>query len=282
MPTYTPQAKQDEVATSAFDTGMMYCALATIPSVAGVAVAMKYSPRFVKATNFQSRTALAIMPPLFVFGLTSEKKLEHEMKQMAHEGSAAWNQEQEAKHREEIKNFIKSADQTKAMMDLYRSEVEASGVRIVPGDNLGLQHRALNYWQANPFKMLAAAGVSTVLYIFKGKSNQSHLQLQSKIMHTRVYGQFAVIGLLLGFMGVKTYMDTEGTYITEAQAEAKAAEMARKRDMLLSRIEFNKKLEADRKEMIRKAHDIDVQHSLQDKVASLKTAIDAGDHSHAH
>mmetsp|Transcript_25349 Transcript_25349/g.73363 ORF Transcript_25349/g.73363 Transcript_25349/m.73363 type:complete len:223 (+) Transcript_25349:3-671(+) len=222
------------------------------------------------------------MPPLFVFGLTSEKKLEHEMKQMAHEGSAAWNQEQEAKHREEIKNFIKSADQTKAMMDLYRSEVEASGVRIVPGDNLGLQHRALNYWQANPFKMLAAAGVSTVLYIFKGKSNQSHLQLQSKIMHTRVYGQFAVIGLLLGFMGVKTYMDTEGTYITEAQAEAKAAEMARKRDMLLSRIEFNKKLEADRKEMIRKAHDIDVQHSLQDKVASLKTAIDAGDHSHAH
>lgn len=222
------------------------------------------------------------MPPLFVFGLTSEKKLEHQMKQMAHEGSIAWNEEQEAKRREELNNSIKSADQTKAMMDLYRSEVEASGVRIVPGDSLGLHHRALNYWQANPFKMLAAAGVPTVLYIFKGKSNQAHLQLQSKIMHTRVYGQLAVIGMLLGFMGVKTYMDTEGTFITEAQAEAKAREMAEKRNRLLSRIEFNKKLESDRREMIRKAHDIDVQHSLQEKVATLKTALDTGDHSHAH
>jgi hypothetical protein len=48
MPTYTPQAKTEEVATSSFETGMLYGALAAIPSIAGVAAAMKYSPRFVK------------------------------------------------------------------------------------------------------------------------------------------------------------------------------------------------------------------------------------------
>ena len=69
------------------------------------------------------------------------------------------------------------------------------------------QHRisdsSTNFWQENPFKLLAAVGVPTVLYIFKGKQGQEHLALQMKVMHTRVFGQFAVITMLLTLMGCK-------------------------------------------------------------------------------
>merc|ERR1740136_479363 len=78
---------------------------------------------------------------------------------------------------------------------LYRKSVEESGVRIVPGDSLSIHHLVANFWQENPFKILAGLGIPTVLYIFKGK-NKTNMQLQSKLMHTRVYGQFAVSKLV--------------------------------------------------------------------------------------
>lgn len=113
---------------------------------------------FLQATNFQSRTALAIMPPLFVFGLTAERKLEHDMKQMADEGSSAWVKQQEAKLKQELKGSIQNLSTEQAqMMDLYHAEVVSSGVRIVPGE-LSLHHKMANYWQENPFKILAAVG----------------------------------------------------------------------------------------------------------------------------
>eukprot|EP00562_Extubocellulus_spinifer_P008150 CAMPEP_0178503322 /NCGR_PEP_ID=MMETSP0696-20121128/17980_1 /TAXON_ID=265572 /ORGANISM="Extubocellulus spinifer, Strain CCMP396" /LENGTH=284 /DNA_ID=CAMNT_0020132447 /DNA_START=46 /DNA_END=900 /DNA_ORIENTATION=+ len=268
MTTYTPQDKQEDVSASAFLHGAFYGAMALVPSTLVVGGLMKTSPRFLKATNFQSRTALAIMPPLFVFGLTSEKKLEHDMKQMAAEGTDAWVKQQEAEQHKKLKDSIHSLSAEQAeMMELYKDEVEHSGVRIVPGDTLSIPQRVANYWQANPFKILAAIGIPGVFYIFKGKAGQEHLQLQSKIMHTRVYGQFAVIGMLLSLMGFKQYMDTEGTFITEREAQEKVEAMAIKREQLLKRIEFNKKLDEDRRELIRKAHDDDVAHNLQAKVA---------------
>jgi hypothetical protein len=73
--------------------------------------------------------------------------------------------------------------------------------------------------------------------------------------------------MLLSLMGFKQYMDTEGTFITERQAQTKVEDMAIKREQLLKRIEFNKKLDEDRRELIRKAHDDDVAHNLHAKVA---------------
>ena len=99
-------------------------------------------------------------------------------------------------------------------------------------------------------------------------------------MHTRVYGQFAVIGMLLSLMGFKQYMDTEGTFITEREAHNRVEEMAMKREQLLRRIEFNKKLDEDRRELIRKAHDDDVAHGLQAKATTLKDTL--RDQHHAH
>ena len=85
-----------------------------------------------------------------------------------------------------------------------------------------------------------------VLYIFSGRNDQKHLQLQSKLMHTRVFGQFAVISMLLGLMGFKSYMDSTGKFITQAEADNRVNEMKEMREELLKRIAFEKKLKEQR------------------------------------
>ena len=84
MPSLTPEHRRDEVTTSAFNDGMINGALMFIPSLAGLWLAMK-NPSFRKFTNGQSRTAIAIMPPLFTFALTGEQKMTHRMREVASE-----------------------------------------------------------------------------------------------------------------------------------------------------------------------------------------------------
>ena len=69
-------------------------------------------------------------------------------------------------------------------------------------------------------------------------------------MHTRVFGQFTVIGMLLGLMGFKAYMDSTGKYITQQEADRRVAEMRRMREDLLRRVEFDKKMKAKRDAML--------------------------------
>jgi hypothetical protein len=84
MPSLTPEHRREEITTSAFNDGMLNGALMFIPSLAGLFLAMK-NPTFRKVTNAQSRTAIAIMPPLFTFGVTGEQKLTHRMHEVASE-----------------------------------------------------------------------------------------------------------------------------------------------------------------------------------------------------
>lgn len=270
MPSLTPQEKSGDTTWAAMKDGLIAGTLALIPSSAGVYVAMKY-PKFVKATNWQSRTALAIMPALFAFGFAAESKLIHRMHEMADENEhsrsvAEWAERHQEKQKKEIKGQIQRSkemgdvnDTERQLTDLYRKSVENSGVRIVAGDKLGPHHQIANYWQENPFKILAAVGIPTVLYIFKGRSGQEHLQLQMKLMHTRVFGQFAVISLLLSLMGFKEYMDRNGKFITEQEAEERVYEMKLAREHLLERIEHEKHMKEERDEFLRKAHEQDVK-----------------------
>jgi len=84
MASLTPEDRREEVTASAFNDGMINGAMMFVPSLAGLFLAMK-NPKFRKFTNVQSRTAIAIMPPLFTFALTSEQKLTHRMHEVASE-----------------------------------------------------------------------------------------------------------------------------------------------------------------------------------------------------
>lgn len=265
----TPMNRSDEVAEIGMWDGLMSGACAAIPSGLAVWYGSTYSPNFIKYTNHQSRTALVIMPPLFMFALSSEQKVTHKMRQMAEERDhtnrvsewAEQQQQQQEIRRMETKRHYEKLVQTgevggdknnndepppptlseeereRQLSDLYVKSVELSGHRVIPGTALGLHHRVANFWQENPFKILTAVSVPTIGLIFRGRRGQSHLKLQSQIMHTRVFGQFAVIIMMLTLMGFKGYMDSNGKFITETDAQMQVDEMKMARKHLLYRLE---------------------------------------------
>ena len=67
----TPQERNAEATSAAMWEGSVNGILTLIPSTGAVYAAMRNSPRFLARTNMQSRTALAIMPALFVFAWTA-------------------------------------------------------------------------------------------------------------------------------------------------------------------------------------------------------------------
>jgi len=286
MGSFTPQKDANATVYAAMKEGLISGGLAAIPSSLAVYAAMNYSPKFVKATNWQSRTALTIMPPLFAFAFSAEQKLVHSMHEMASRADhskkmAMWthdeglNEHKTKLHRMSTQQILSQPgirtegslvvpdekhdeEKEKEILKKFRDSVINSGVRVVPGDSLGPQHKIANFWQENPFKILAGLGIPTVLYIFKGRDGQKHLQTQMKVMHTRVFGQFAVLSMLLTLMGFKEYMDRHGKYITEEDVQARIAQMQQSRNELLMRLHRDRMQGEEITKKRRQAHEADM------------------------
>ena len=136
---------------------------------------MKYSPKFVKATNWQSRTAMVIMPPFFAFVAGAEHNLVHNMQKMASTAEhtkqmADWSQQHELdEHRKHLQRMTtqkilglpgmtadgdiskrSDADFENRIQAKFRESVVNSGVRVVPGESLGFHHKIANFWQEKP------------------------------------------------------------------------------------------------------------------------------------
>jgi hypothetical protein len=177
------------------------------------------------------------MPALFLFSVTAEKKLNHRMEEVASETehtiqTVAWAE----------KKRLLSEDDVQ-LHDLYRQAILKSGVRLVEGNELSTFQKSANYVQANPFKLIAAIGVPSVAYIFYGQGGGTGKEsLQMQLLHTRVFGQFAVICTLLGVMGLKEVMDRQGRYITEDEVEARVSEMEATRTSMLTRAQYQQAL----------------------------------------
>jgi len=166
MASLTPAHRSQEATDAALHDGLWAGGLTLIPSSTAIWLAMK-NPKFMRVTNWQSRTALVIMPALFAFGLASELKLSHKMKEIAGENDhakkiSAWAEKNRTQRLDEIRahggqdgpHTIEDAE--KHLVAMYSKSIEESGVRIIPGDSLSFHHKIMNYWQENPFKILAA------------------------------------------------------------------------------------------------------------------------------
>lgn len=233
MASLTPDHRSDEVTGAAMNEGYLNGSIVLVPCLAGLYVAMQ-NPKFRKLTNWQSRTALVIMPPLFAFAFTAEQKLVHRMEEVASETehnmrTVVWADRQKSMSQDDIK-----------LHELYRKAILDSGVRLVDAPELTTYQKAANYVQSNPFKLIAAIGVPSVAAIFygQGTSGAGKESLQMQLLHTRVFGQFAVICTLLGVMGMKEMMDRQGRFVTEDDIESRIAEMESTRVALMSRAEY--------------------------------------------
>lgn len=239
MASLTPEDKREEVTAAAFNDGMINGAMTFIPSFAGLWLALK-NPTFRKVTNAQSRTAIVIMPPLFIFAVTSEQKLTHRMHEVASENehnieTIAWADKKKTASAENIH-----------LHDLYRQAILESGVRVVETPTLSTLQKSANFVQGNPFKCIAAIGAPSVAYIFYGqggKAGGAAESFQMRLLHTRVFGQFAVICTLLGVMSMKEVMDRYGRYVTEDEIEERIQEMEGTRNNLMTKAEYQSYLQ---------------------------------------
>jgi hypothetical protein len=261
----TPLSRADATVSEASAEGFWNGLLTLIPSTTAVLLLVRNSPYFVQRTNWQSRTAIAIMPAMFVAALTSEMKLSHRMREIAVETEHGHATVEWAEHALKQGAAKSHLTETQQLAALYQQSVEQSGVCIVAGDRLQWYHHLANYTQQYPFRVLAAVAVPAVGYIFYGRTEQAHLPLSQKIMHTRVFGQFTTISLLLGVMGFKEFMDRNGKFICQEDADDRVAEMHQLRARFLSKLEIEKQHAAELKEALAQAHKEDVQDGQKKK-----------------
>lgn len=243
--------QKQEATRAALRDGLISGLCGLIPSGLGVWYFSNYSKKFLQYTNYSTRTALVIMPPLFMFGLTSETTI----------NSTVRNSQNRKQHAKEINQWVdstsyidpvgatRSTQETKLMLDkmtmeeqqtrlssLYAKSVEDSGMRIVEGSSLGPHHILANFWQEHPFKVLLGIGAPTVAMIFLQQQKTNKTALQMQIMQTRVLGQTSMIFFLLSIMGFKEYMDRNGKFITQTEADNMVMEMQRTREELFNRL----------------------------------------------
>lgn len=265
MTTLTPTHRSAEATSAAESEGFWNGIYTLVPSIAAVVLATRHSPTFRARTNMQSRTAIAIMPAMFVSALTSELKLSDKMHEIAHEtqhthDTVHWAERQWQQHGQSS-----SLSEAEHLSALYQESIRNSGVQIVP--QMHWYHHASNYATENPLKTLAGVSVPAVAYIWTGR--QSHLQLQSKIMHTRIFGQFFVIASLLGIMGFQSVMHEYGRFMSQEEADLRVAEMQRVRADILARQQERERLAEEAKQELRDLRD---QSKSQKKAAKVAAA----------
>ena len=215
MASLTPHSRNAEATAAAMEEGLLSGAITLLPSSGLVYYLTHHVPRFAARTNMQSRTALAIMPALFMFAFTAETRLTHKMHEIAREtehshASVRWAEEQLEKQQQKQSSSSSSSSQLQQqhstgakgsplvdpeaqLLRLYQQSVENSGVQIVPGDSLTLYQRTANFVAANPLKVVLGCAIPSVAWIFYGRTGKEHLQLSMKLLHTRVFGQFATL-----------------------------------------------------------------------------------------
>jgi hypothetical protein len=120
---------------------------------------------FRRLTNWQSRTAIVVMPALFIFTLTHELKMGHRMKELAEEmehyiKSVEWADQQ--LRRQEVAKSKEEQD----LRAMYRQSVLNSGIYKIDTPELETHRKLATFVQRNPFKCIAGIGLPVVTCIF--------------------------------------------------------------------------------------------------------------------
>lgn len=280
----TPENRRKETVDSAISDGMVNALLVFIPTLGGLAIAMR-NPGFLMRTNWQSRTAIAIMPALFAFGLTSENSLSSKMHQLAdkarhtedfvHWAERKYDEYQNPDSDDHVQTRpLNNQEIEQQLADMYLDSVNQEHVKIVPGDKLKVHHRVANYVAAHPIKVLSSLSIPCIATIFYGQTGKEHLDFSVKILHTRVFGQFATLSLLMGVMGFKEYMDSHGKFVTQAEADARVEQMKSIRSSLMQRLAMENRAQEKRKQKLQQAHEETLKEKRKSK-SYMKQVVDA-------
>ncbi|GAB9471121.1 Ubiquinone biosynthesis protein coq7 [Globisporangium polare] len=178
---------RDIISMHAYKSGLKAGALAAAVAATGVYTANTHWTAFRTRLGVSGKWALVVSSFLGVFTVVAEKRILH----------GARNPE------------------------LYLASLDPNYVsnQVNVNRNLKFHERAANFLYDHPYRMLAGIGVPLVGGIFAYQSTNHAIARSQQIMHTRLYGQGAVVALLLSSMAFHDYMLKRGRFVAPQDAE---------------------------------------------------------------
>ncbi|DBA03092.1 TPA: hypothetical protein N0F65_003339 [Lagenidium giganteum] len=188
-----PTAARDIISWHAYTSGLEAGAITASISGTAVLVANKYWPAFQKRLGPSGKMALVLSTFMGAFAIVSDRRLL----------AGARNPQ---KYLESMDpNYVEDKIRERSQLKLYQ--------------------RAANFVYDHPYRALASIGVPLVGSIYVLQSTNKAITASQQIMHTRIYGQGAVVALLLASMGFHDYMQKRGRFVEEdLEANIKAAQ----------------------------------------------------------
>ncbi|KAK1940536.1 hypothetical protein P3T76_007987 [Phytophthora citrophthora] len=181
-----PDKRRDVITRDAYLNGLKTGA--TVASVVGTGVltANKNWPAFRNRLNTSGKTALVVMSFLASFTVEAESRLVH----------GAQNPE----------IYLATMDGTYVEEQQQKSKLK-------------LWQQGANFLYDHPYRALATVGVPLVGGIYSYQHLNKGISASQQIMHTRIYGQAAVVVLLLSSMAFHDYMARRGKFGEEEEAQ---------------------------------------------------------------
>lgn len=173
---------RDAISWHAYTSGLKAGAVTAMFAAAAVFSANKYWPAFRNRLNVSGKTALVVSPFLGAFTLVAENRLV----------LGARNPE------------------------MYLASIDGS--YVAPSNEkskLKLWQKSANFLYDHPYRTLLVVGTPLVGGIYSYQHLNKGISTSQQIMHTRIYGQAAVVLLLLSSMAFHDYMAKRGKFTVE-------------------------------------------------------------------
>ncbi|GLD94649.1 hypothetical protein PINS_up003273 [Pythium insidiosum] len=177
----TSSTAKDIIVMHALTEGIKSGATAAAIVGTGVVLAHNYWPAFRTRLGASGKTALVVSSLLATFAVASEKRL-----------------------------LAGARNPEKYLASLDPNYVE---LKVHEHHSLKWYHRLANHVYDHPYQSLMSVGVPLVGSIFAYQATNQGIQRSQQIMHTRIYGQGAVVVLLLASMGFHDYMQKHGRFV---------------------------------------------------------------------
>ncbi|KAG7391372.1 hypothetical protein PHYPSEUDO_004907 [Phytophthora pseudosyringae] len=180
--TENPNQVRDAITWHAYTSGVKAGAVTAVAAAAAVLSANKYWPAFRNRLSVSGKTALVVSPFLGAFTIVAENRLMH----------GAHNPE------------------------MYLATMDGSYVApAAEKSQLKLWQKSANFLYDHPYRALITVGVPLVGGIYGYQHLNKGISASQQIMHTRIYGQAAVVVMLLSSMAFHDYMAKRGKFTVE-------------------------------------------------------------------
>ncbi|EEY70023.1 uncharacterized protein PITG_06579 [Phytophthora infestans T30-4] len=180
--TENPNQARDAISWDAYTSGLKAGAVAAVLAAGAVYSANKHWPAFRNRLNVSGKTALVVSPFLAAFTLEAETRLMH----------GARNPEM----------YLATMDGT-----YVEKEEKVSQLKF--------WQKSANFLYDHPYRALITVGVPLVGGIYSYQHLNKGISTSQQIMHTRIYGQAAVVVMLLSSMAFHDYMAKRGKFTVE-------------------------------------------------------------------